>query len=55
MNTSSRLLIDTIPTLVRIIEPDPSAFNPFSRKYKYDDFMEVSPSRIAQITEIVLG
>jgi len=55
MNTSSRLLIDTVPTLVRIINPIPIEFNPFSQIYKYDDFTDVSPSRIALITEITIG
>jgi transposase len=55
LNTSPSLLIQTIPTLIRIIEPNPTEFSHYSQKYKSSDFSEVSTSRIALITEIALG
>ena len=55
INTSSSLLIATVPKLVRIIDPYSLEFNSHSHKLKSTDFEEVLPLKIAFITEITLN
>jgi hypothetical protein len=55
LSTSSMLLIETVPKLVRFIDPNLSTFNTIPEKYKYDDFKVISLLKIALITEIPLS
>ena len=55
LNTSSRLLIRTVPTRVRIIEPYLVDFSTHSQKFESIDFIEISLSEIAFITEIIVN
>jgi hypothetical protein len=53
-DSSSKLLIKTIPTLVDIIEPESIEYNIFQKKFNNKDFWEISNSRIASVTEITM-
>jgi hypothetical protein len=53
--SSSKLLIQTIPTFVKIIDPHSLEFNNHSQGFKSSGLMEISTSKTALITEIALG
>jgi hypothetical protein len=54
-DSSSKLLIQTIPTFVKIIDTHSLEFNNHSQGLKSSVFMEISLSKIALITEIALN
>ena len=52
---TSSSLIETIPTLARIIDSPSIEFGSIQQKCNYKGFVEVVASKIALITEIILS